>query len=229
MWHKLMTVVFVAATGANGQIFPVVQESAQITAASGDTQAAKKHMPDAHVVFRYNKLRRGSNEQVVIYPESAPRECFAHQPKEGSHIAVYPDPATLHLESIQGFTIRYGNGKDFKKSDSASSTYTPEGHVIFLKLRAARDMPAGDYTIHGTLGLLNPIKDSCPQQQDVMIRVTVVDHDADVAENPWPYRPYNPGSDHLFQDALWAILIIPLLPFLFIWGEIECGSPFCQD
>ena len=228
MWHKLMTVVLVAAAGANGQTFPV-QKSAQIITASGDTEAAEKRMPGAHVVLRYNKLRRGSDEQVVIYPEPVPGECLVHQPGAGSQITTYSNPATLHLESMQGFTIRYGNGKDFKKSDAASSTYTRKGHVIFLKLKAARDMPAGDYTIHGALGLLNPIKDVCPQQQDVMIRVTVVDHDADVAENPWPYRPYDPGADHPFQDVLFAIFLIPLLPILFIWGEIECGSPFCQD
>jgi len=223
MWRKWIIALLVATGMASGQT-STTQESAQ---QSADIQPVQMRISQARVLQRYSKLRRGRDEQIAISPVSLPEECLA-QPS--SLRRVGPDPSTLHLELAPGFTVRFGDGKDFKSESTAFFTQTKGGKVILLNIKADRNMPLGDYTIHGKLGFFAEVKENCSGQQEVIIPVTVVDHDANVAKNKWPFQPF---SDHHFSDALsdtfFTILIIPLLPFLFIFGEIVCGSPFCQD
>src|SRR5437899_631787 len=228
MWRELILGVLMTTAAASGQTL-ATPEAAQPSAAD-DIQTVKTGMPQAHVVQRHNKLRRGHGEQIAISVAKIRWECLDYAPKTGSSTFLFADPSSLRLEPVPGFTIRYGDGQDFKKDSKAFTTYTPAGEVIFLKLKAARDMPLGDYTIQGKLSYSNPIRETCSQQQDVVIPITVVDHDVEVAKNEWPFQP---PPDHNFRDTVTEIpmglLFIVLAPFLLIYGAIVCGSPFCAD
>jgi hypothetical protein len=230
MWRNLIIGVFMTSAAASGQTLATA-EAAQPSVAAGDIQTVETGVPQAHVVQRYNKLRRGHDEQIAISVAKLKWECLDYPPpKARSSTFLFADPGSLHLETVPGFTILYGDGKDFKKDSKVTSTYTPAGEVIFLKLKAAGDMPLGDYTIHGKLGYFNPTRETCSQQQDVVIPVTVVDHDVEVAKNEWPF---NPSPDHNFRDTVTEVplglLFIVLLPFLLVYGAIVCGNPFCGD
>jgi hypothetical protein len=223
MWRKWITILLGATAVASGQAFPT-QEAAQ---SSAGIQTAEMRIQQARVVQRHNKLRRGRDEQLAIVPATLSRECLA-QTSIGHRFDA--DPSSLHLEPAPDFTIRFGDGKNFKSESTAFFTQTNSGKVILLNIKADRNMPMGDYVIRGKLGFFATVKESCSGQQEVIIPMTIVDHDAKVAKNEWPFQPY---SDHHFGESLGntflTILIIPLLPFLFIYGEIACGSPFCQD
>jgi hypothetical protein len=214
MWHKWIILVLVAGAGASGQIVSM-PEGAQTSSVPGDSQAVLP-LPQGIVVARYNKLRRGRDEQIAILLALLPDNCLV-KPKRLGVFSIIPN--SLDLDPAQGFTIRYGDGKEFSKDSSASYTSTPAGDVIFLKLKASRDLPPGDYTIHGKFGFHPAIKDICSQQQEVTIPVTVVDHDADVVKNEWPFQ-FKP--EHHVGDTLLSILLFPLIPFAVILEVIAC-------
>jgi hypothetical protein len=229
MWNKLITVILLAGAAASGQTSPT-PEDAQAVVSSSNMQTVETVAPKAHVAFRYKKLRRGHDEQIAIWPAMIPPECLVNPQEAGSSTVPYADPSSLHLDLPQGFTIRFGDGKDFKKNSEASETFTLGGDAILLKLKAARDIPPGDYTIYGKLGTFDPIKKSCPQQQDVLISFTVVDNDVAVAKNEWPFVV---SPDHKFREAVGEIplvvLFIALAPIVFIYSAIVCHSPSCFD
>ncbi|HEV2962014.1 MAG TPA: hypothetical protein VG649_09340 [Candidatus Angelobacter sp.] len=60
---------------------------------------------------------------------------------------------------------------------------------------------------------------------EIILPVTVVDHDAKVAENPWAFQPY---PDRPLRDKLETILLIPLIPFVLIYFEIACLGNACK-
>ncbi len=227
MRHTLITALLMAASAVGQTTSPYTD----VPSASdpGNAPTAQMPVPQARVVESYNKLRRGRDEQIAILPAMLPAECFA-QPRAARVDGVLADPTSLRLEYLQGFKVTFGDGKKFRRNSEPSNTFTQGGDVILLKLKAARDLPPGDYKLQGKIRFSPALKESCPQQQDVVIPVTVVDHNDAVAKSPWPYQPF---PDHAFAEGLgnvaWAIVIIPLIPFLLIAGAIMCGSPLCTD
>jgi hypothetical protein len=226
MWRKWTLVIFWAATAVYCQPLPT-PETSQLPAISGNTQTTKINSPEALVSLSYNQLRRGHEEEIAIAPMPMPGECFAHSYDSARWDF---DPGSLRLELAPGFTIHYGDGKDFKSYSTAFFTRTEAGNAILLKLKAANDMPLGTYKIVGKINFTSALKENCSMQQDVIIPVTVVDHNAHAVKESWSYQQY---SDHNFRETLDTILLIPLLPFIaiifVIQSAINCGDLTCHD
>ncbi len=222
MWRKLLILGLAATAVASAQT-TLTEETAQLPALTPTAGT----LVQVRAVQRYNKLRRGRDEQIAIFPVMATANCAT----------CLKNPRTLHLNSLElnpvaGFTVRYGDGKNFDVKRDPYSSMTKGGNVFLLKLKADKNMPLGDYTITGKLKFFDVENRAAGLQEvAVAIPITVVDHNAEVAKDAWNYDRLPDGES--FGDkvgkAIEIALLIPLVPFLFIFGLIECGSPFCED
>jgi len=123
MWRKWITILLGATAVASGQAFPT-QDAAQ---SSSGIQTAEMRIQQARVVQRHNKLRRGRDEQLAIVPATLSRECLA-QTSIGHRFDA--DPSSLHLEPAPDFTIRFGDGKNFKSESTDSLPRLTAGRLF---------------------------------------------------------------------------------------------------
>lgn len=224
MWHKWIAVVLITASVAAAQGSSNEETAQPVSAIGNDNQISA---PLAGSQQYYNKLRRGHDEQILIWPVRLTEDCFAGNSTEPTYYpkAIYFNPRSLQLEPIAGLTVSYGNGEKFASDAVPSATWTNNGWAIFLRLRAAGDIPVGDYVIRGKMNFFRLVKEGCPTEQDIMIPVTVVDRGNKARRNDWPeeIRPQYPPN-----EKLQTFLAFLLLPFTFMWGLIVCGSPSCE-
>lgn len=197
MWRLAIIILLTAA--ANGQTVSS-QEQSQTSAI---VQSATTATPKIRIVQRYDKLRRGRDEIVAIgWPCSR---------------------CVLSLEAQRGFSFRYGHGRTF--TDQPAEPALTEGGLVFLtQIKAARDLPAGEYTITGKISGATRLDRRLPDEIEVAIPVTVVDHDAAVTQNPWPFH----STHHPVKKALFWVAVAPMLPFILIYLEIACGGGRCD-
>lgn len=104
------------------------------------------------------------------------------------------------------------------------------GSALLLKLRTAPDVAPGNYTLKGRIGfrVTSDARWAKDQQVDIALHLTVVDHDATVGENLWPWKPY---GDHPGRDAFVAFITAPLIPFEVLYFMIDCdiNPGHCSD
>jgi hypothetical protein len=216
MGRKCMTLVLVMAAIASGQLSSA-QEAVQQPGPAVE-QTVKPFTSLAQASMRYNKLRRGREEEIAISiimpPISIPASPGVSRPGN----PVYFTPEIFSLKADPGFTLRFGRRNTFSSESPLSVTSTKGGPVVLLKLKASDDMPLGDHMIQGTLVFRERGKS---QSLDVFIPISIVDHNADVAKNPWHFQTY---SNHGFRQVFTGIALIPLIPFLFIAFVIVCSG-----
>jgi hypothetical protein len=223
MWHKLITVVLVAAAAASGQSVIILAPLRPLN------EPDITVVPKIQVVQRYDKLRRGHDELVAIFPERIP-DCVLCDGSREDYLSKLE--GELQFEPVEGFTIHYAQGK-FEKSPSFNSTvwktttFSKIGPIDLVKIKASPDVPAGDYTIRGKL-VVATIENNVRthRQLDVTIPITVIERDAKVLKTAWHY---DPEVNHHVKDTLETIFSIPLFPVIALVESIRCGSFLCQD
>jgi hypothetical protein len=218
MWRKCMTLVLVMATITSGQLSSAQEAVQQPGPAVESKQTAEPFTSLAQASMRYNKLRRGREEEIAISIIRPPAGIPASPMVSMRGNPVYFTPELFSLKADPGFTVRFGRGNTFSSESPLSITSTKGGPVVLLKLKAADDIPLGDHMIQGTLVFRERGKS---QSLDVFIPISIVDHNADVVKNPWRFQPY---SNHGFRQVFTGIALIPLLPFLFIAFVIVCSG-----
>lgn len=212
MLREIITVLLIPAISAaqtvqswsKVQIEPATGKGQQI-AAGGMTMAT---------VTRYDKLRRGHEEEIAVFPGrlSSPCPGCLPSPKQNGEISA----VSLELEPAPGFTVRYGDGRHYRSVSHGSLAYTQAGRVFLMKLRVAGAVAAGDYLIKGklTYRVFKRGKYSELQQAQIAIPVTVVQADAAVRKGAWPYKP---PPDHKVRNFIATALLFPVLvPAFFV-------------
>lgn len=218
MWRKCMTLVLVMAAITSGQISSAQEAGQQPGFVLEKKQIAKPYTALAQTSMRYNKLRRGQEEEIAISIIMSPVGIPAPPGVSTPGNPVYFTPEIFSIKADPGFTVRFGMKNTFSSGSPLSVTSTKGGPAILLKLKASDDMPLGDHMIQGTLVFRARGKS---QSLGVFIPVSVVDHNADVAKNPWRFQPY---SNHGFRQVFTTIALIPFIPFLFIALVIACSG-----
>ncbi|HLK07493.1 MAG TPA: hypothetical protein VKV30_06125 [Candidatus Angelobacter sp.] len=221
MSRKLLVLFLAMASAASGQQMVTTSgertEALQPTKIDDSSQTAPKHIVQACAVQRHNKLRRGRAEQVAVFPVMSAQGQSACTDKDNPRPSVY----SLRLNPVKGFSVLYGDGKKFSAAEVGLFTRTKNGDVILFKLRAEDDLPPGNYMLTGKLTFLN----SYLTEMDIAIPVTVVEHDAHVAENSWHFKPV---TESPIRNKLETAAVVPLLPFLYIYYGIKCSNGACE-
>jgi hypothetical protein len=185
-------------------------------------QARPAIMIVPHAGQRHSKLRSGREEQVAIFIDNQVTACV------GCPLAVFP--LWLELAPAPGFTVRYSDGTDFRMQPRGFMVPTRGGSALLFKVRTAPDLAPGSYTLKGRIAfrVTSDARWAEDQQVDIVLHVTVVAHNAEVAGNPWPWKPY---GDHPGRDAFIAFITAPLIPFEVLYLIIDCdiNPGHCSD
>ena len=207
MW-RLAIVILLAASAGSQEVPDTDHPQSDVTIQNPGPEVAP-----VRTVTRYDKLRRGHDEQIAIVPQ---RPLIT---RTGCPVMPCPTvtiiPESLHLETQKGFSFKYFVERKFKAASSTRFATTRGGGAFLVQIKAARDVPPGSYTIKGKLRRFraeNGVRSS--EEVDVAIPVTVVDDHAQVTKNEWKYKPY--GDD----SFLTTLGVIALLPFIVVGGTI---------
>jgi hypothetical protein len=197
--------LFAAAMAASGQAISGPEQSQT----PGEFQSEKSQMPQVRVIQHHDKLRRDRDERIVVFsvfPPSNSQTCPTQ-----SAPCLYP--FSLQLEPTEGFRFRfYSDRGGFKSRDQAHIVSTEGAMAFLLQVRAARNVPLGEHAIKGRLQFTVMGHPESSPEIEIVLPVTVVDHDAKVTENPWPFHTY---PLHPVRLKVETALLIPLMPFLF--------------
>ncbi len=176
-------------------------------------QAAEQKLADLNITpvttARYGKLRRGRIEELAIHLERSQTTCPGCTP--GQNRQPYVQMQSLEIEPAKGFSVQFSyDGKHFRSRNKGNIVFTKGGAVILAKLKAQKDLGLGEYVLRGKLWfqVIGKGRNSGPEQVEILIPVTVVDHDAPIVKSSWRYAPV-PG--HPLRTTVATILLGPLL------------------
>lgn len=158
---------------------------------------------------RYGKLRRGRTEEIAIHLEHSQSICLSCS--SGQNSRAYVNMLSLEIEPAQGFSVQFSyDGRHFRSQDKGKIVQTRGGGAIVAKLKAGKNVPLGEYALKGKLSfeVVERDKHSAPQQVEISIPVTVVDHDAPIVKSNWNYAPF---PSHKLRTTMAIILLGPLL------------------
>src|SRR5579864_7403509 len=106
MWRKCMTLVLVMAAITSGQISSAQEAGQQPGFVLEKKQIAKPYTALAQTSMRYNKLRRGQEEEIaisiIISPVGIPAPPGVSTPGN----PVYFTPEIFSIKADPGFTVR---------------------------------------------------------------------------------------------------------------------------
>lgn len=178
------------------------------------------------VVQRYTSLRRGRAEEVAIFLGRSPLVCPACTPVP----TITPGlmETSIEIEPAQGFSIQYSNdGRHFSSRTGPATVFTRAGSLFLVRIKAANGTALGQYTVKGKLWFKARQYGtfSSPQQVEISIPVTVVDHNARVIKSTWPYALY---PDHKVRRVVATILMAPLLVPMFAIFLAYCVAIDCE-
>ncbi|HEY2390312.1 MAG TPA: hypothetical protein VGK22_03995 [Candidatus Angelobacter sp.] len=215
MMRKWMIAILLGSAAACGQTTTVSVSPTQLKNGPGVTV-----VPKVRVVQRYDKLRRGHDELVALFPDTvaACNECPTS--KEYDRSLPYNE---VQLEPMEGFTFHYAQGEfmtpiSYDSPVWKTDSYTKAGIVNLIKISASPDVAPGNYTIRGKVVVATMENSTYNSRRvDVEIPVTVAEKNAKVHKTSWHY---DPEVDRHIKSTLVSIVITPLLPILWIYFVI---------
>ena len=217
MWR--LAIIALLTTVAHGQVLSN-PEQLQSTAI---VQNTAPEMKNVRIVPRYDKLRRGHDEQIAIVPERSliSRPSCPVLPCPTVHIAL----DSLRLEPQEGFSFKYFKINKFKTESSTHLAFTKGGQVFLVQVKAAHDMLPGDYTIKGKLRQIRTENGMrFFEEVNVAIPVTVAERHATIKKNSWNYEVYR---DNPFLLALEGIALVPVVVVYGTIMLITCHYDTC--
>jgi len=133
-------------------------------------------------------------------------------------------PLRLELESNVGITV---NSVEYPRSDKTKVSFRnasiPTAHsgIIKFRIRADRQAEPGVHILRGrlTFQTVTATGVSAPQQIEVQVPLTVVEHNARVAKS-WPYSDLSKG------EIIALIVLAPLAVVLIIPMGLACEMGF---
>jgi hypothetical protein len=179
--------------------------------------------PKALFDERYTLLRQGRDQEVAVLLCPLRDDCRFQDKGDRSQ----PIPISLRIESMEGFTIRYGYPRHYKSASQGTPAYHADHRLIFLKVHAGTKVTVGKYTLKGTMVYRRAGDDVSaePQTTIILIPVTVASHDDTIMQNDWPYI-HHPGR--ALDEALQIAALVPLLPVLGVACLITVHSLDCH-
>ncbi len=214
--------ILFGSVAASGQTNVVLRSSTQLKDASGDT-----FVPKVHVVQRYDKLQRGHEELIAIFPDTLPVCYQCPTSKEDDHSLPYNE---VQLEPLKGFTFYYAHGElmapvSFNSPVWETVSDTKAGIVNLIKISASPDVAPGDYTIRGKL-VVATIENGAynSRRVDVAIPITVIEKNAKVRKASWHY---DPKVDRHIRSTLFSIALVLAFPIMWVRFEILCLEDKC--
>jgi len=222
MWRSIFAVLLLPSlTAAQSGNVPSAQ-----TDVSGPKAFPKASRPrpiyDAYGF--YDGIRRGTAENVAI--RVAP-EGFLTTPRSPVPGII---PLKLDLDPIEGLTVsklRYPKAYNLNAKFHPNPIPIARMDPIQFKVRASQKAPLGLHVLTGKLTFQPVHFDSTvgpAQQVDVMIPITVVEHDAKVQKQPWPMT-HTPVALIVVMIVLLPVLI-PLIVPIYLICAAE-GNPGC--
>jgi hypothetical protein len=185
MGRTLLTVVLlVAVTQAQVGVSAVSQPQ---PVAMDPTVASP---PWIEVFPQYLKLRRGTEEKVLLVPALSPTSdggtatyWGAPGPQHGRLVAT-----ELKIEVTEGFTssaIKYPRSREISLGSNQQPVRLlgPDSVDLHFKVRADRTVDLGDHALRGKLRFqrVSKVGVSVPQELEFLIPIRVVEHNAKVA------------------------------------------------
>jgi hypothetical protein len=169
---------------------------------------------------RYAQLRRGTEEEVVVLVCNPANQARACSLREGQFGLI---PVAVELTQAEGFAVRYRQGDEFRSVQQGAPEQAWNGDKVFrLKIRAAKDVPLGTHHLAGklTFQAFNGSEVSQPQEMEVDIPLTVVEHDARVSKYRSPLDKHKPFD---LGHTILVVVTAPLwLPFFLLFA-VTCG------
>lgn len=201
-----------------------LRRSKQSQSAAQNPPQASRTQPTAPLVSsykRYSELRRGTEEEVVVLLCNAANQDRACSISPEGQVGLVP--LALELMQTDGFAVRYRHGGEFRSQPPAAPAQAWNGSKVFrLKIRAAKGVPLGTHHLAGKLTFQAVIGSevSRPQEIDVDVPLTVVEHDARV----FKYRSLVEKPKHVdLGTTIVLVVTAPLwLPF-FLLLVVTCG------
>jgi hypothetical protein len=241
MWRKILASLLLAAivqsqltAMSGGQTQPETHTQAKVEvspAIGSGTQTVPRGKaawprPTASAHQRFDKLRRGREEEVVmLLCRSAGLHPYCPPFKLNQEWLV---PVSLELKPVEGFIVRFQQGKNFLPTQQGSAIRTPKGLAFRMKIRAAKDAALGAHKVEGKLTFRSAGVDGIweTRQMDVVIPITVAEHDDRVFRYDWSM---NGNTDRPVRKALLAIVAAPIvIPIFLLWlAACELDSDKC--
>jgi hypothetical protein len=241
MWRKILAAVLLAAVmqaemmAVTGPQISPPQTVPWPAGRQGTNQPSARTIPDANgsppapnvaSYLRYDHLRRGHEEEVVVMlckTTRAPGCPFI--PLRQTELV----PVSLELKPVEGFTVSYHEGSEFHIRPEGQAVQTRIGTVLRLKVRADKNATLGDHLLPGTLTFRSALPDGAMEtrQIDIVIPISVVGHDAGVHKEAWSLE--EPRQRHP-KNVLLIILTFPFwfAELLFFWAWCEFHQTDCN-
>jgi hypothetical protein len=229
MWHKILTSLLLAAVTQSQMMAvtgisqtPAAQipsaNQTQLEAAPPPPVPVARIFPDANgespvpattSFQRYDRLRQGREEEIAVLL-CRPMQSHSFCPLIPASPQAGLVPVTLELKPEAGFTVRYRRGGKFLVQQRGAAVQTSRGLAFRLKVRAETNAPLGEHRLEGKLTFRSVNLDGIWEtgQVDVVIPITVVEHDAHVLDR----------SEHEARRFFLALLTSPIwVPILLLW------------
>jgi hypothetical protein len=222
MWRSIFAVLLLPSlTAAQTGSVPAVQTDVPGTKSFPN---ASRPRPIYEAFSFYDGIRRGTAEDVAI---SVSSEGFLTTPRSPVPGII---PLKLDLDPIEGLTVsqlRYPKADKLNAKFHANPIAIARMDSIQFKVRASQKASLGLHVLTGKL-TFQPVHFDATvgpvQQVDVMIPVTIVEHDAKVRRQQWPIRHMSVAM--IVVIILLLPVLIPLIPLIYLICAAE-GSPGC--
>ena len=227
MWRSFLAVILMHAFSAAQaqQMQPVVPQGSDTAPVKSSAPARPR--PATYTPYTlYSSIRRGTQEDAAIRLDAAG---IVVMPRT---VAAGIVPLRLDLEPSEGLTIskiRYDKGFNRKFSFQDEPISVHGFPLIHFNLRADDNATLGPRVLKGKITFQLIRNDSTlepAQQLDVLMPITVVEHDAKVSKSEWP------GLRHPVGMTILLIALLPLMiPVVLVYYPIcwLLGPQTCPD
>jgi len=212
MWRSIFAVLLLPSLTA-AQAGTVPQAQTEVPGPKAFPRASRPR-PIYEAYSFYDGIRRGTAENVAIRVSS---EGFLTTPRSPVPGIV---PLKLDLDPIEGLTVsklRYPKAYNLNAKFHTNPISIARMDPIQFKVRAGQNAPLGLHVLTGKLTFQPVHFDSTvgpAQQVDVMIPVTIVEHDARVQRQPWPISHMSVAM--IVVIILLLPVLIPLVPLIYL-------------
>lgn len=176
-------------------------------------------VPAVQAIQRYSgDLPRDRDEDVavVLYvPSNKYGCCPTNNP---SQPGIFP--TKFELQTPSGFRVRFRSGIRYRSYKPGTTIKLPAGEkIVLLKIRADREMPLGEYALHGklTYQAMPDQKLQPPQTLEVVISVNLKDRKSKPQEIDWEF------GTHVKHDLLVLVALPVEIPAAILLA-IACNT-----
>jgi hypothetical protein len=193
----------------------VIAQSQEVAVSAAAPPSGQNHASWLQATY-YSDLRRGTSEKAaveLVLPQYL--GCFVTSPLSPMPGVV---PLKLELEEAKGISItKIEYPQTFKLWTNRGKVRVADSGVIRFRIHTSRDIPLVPAPCERTAhfpGCNNGRRVRPPEQMEVQMRLTVVEHNAKVTKS-WPYQG-DPSSKEL-------LLLLPVIIIYALFQSVGCA------